>query len=301
VPSTAYLVLAHTDVQQCARLTRALLADPEAHVFLHVDTKSQLDFSGVLSLEPARVHWVARRYKVTWGGFNMVRATWAAIEQALNSTAGFDYLVLLSGLDYPIRHPQAIRDYLRSRPYRQHINRVDVRASPEHYLKVASHYDFRDAWLPFPFLDKVLRKACSLALRPLKRSLPAGMVCTGSSWWAITDECARYVLDVARTQPAYEKFFKFVLASDEYYFHTVIQNSKFAAEAAPLTPYQGRGMWRTANLHVIDPSLARTYILADYAEVMASGKSFVRKVTSAASGPLLDKIDQTLAMVTSPH
>jgi hypothetical protein len=296
VSSTAYLVLAHTDPRQCARLTRALLADREAHIFLHVDGKSKLDFSSVLSLDAARVHWVANRYTVTWGGFSMVRATLAAIEQALSSPVEFDYLVLLSGMDYPIHHPEAIRDFVRSRPYRQHINRVDVRASPEHYLQVASHFDFRDAWLPYPTLDKVLRKACTLALRPVSRSLPAGMVCTGSSWWAITDECARYVLDVARNQPEYEKFFRFVLASDEYYFHTVIQNSRFAAEAVPLLPYQGRGMWRTANLHVVDPSLARTYILADYDEVMATGKSFVRKVTSAVSGPLLDKIDKELAL-----
>jgi hypothetical protein len=300
VPSTAYLVLAHTDVEQCARLTRALVADSDAHIFLHVDGKSKLDFSGVASIEPARVHWVAKRYTVTWGGFNMVRATLAAIEQALRAPVGFDYLVLLSGMDYPIRHPQAIGDFLRSQPYRQHINRVDVRASPEHYLKVASHYDFRDAWLPFPFLDKVLRKACTMAVRPLKRSLPAGMVCTGSSWWAMTSECARYVLEVARTEPDYQRFFRFVLASDEYYFHTIIQNSPFAAEAVPLTPYRGRGMWRTANLHVIDPSLARTYTLADFDEVMASGKSFVRKVTSAASGPLLDEIDRKLGLKAAP-
>lgn len=296
MPSTAYLVLAHADPRQCTRLTRALLADPEAHVFLHVDLKSKFDFSGVLSLDAARVHWVTHRYEVSWGGFSMVRAILACIEQALSSPVGFDYLVLLSGMDYPIRHPESIRDFIRSRTYRQHINRIDVRASPEHYLRVATHFDFRDAWVPFATLDKVLRKTCTLALRPLRRALPAGMLCTGSAWWAITDECARHVLDVARNQPEYEKYFRFILASDEYYVHTVVQNSKFASEAAPLTPYQGRGIWRTANLHVIDPSLSRTYTSADFDVLMQSGRCFVRKVTSAASSPLLDKIDRQLGL-----
>jgi len=296
MPSTAYLVLAHADPRQCARLARALLADREAHVFLHVDLKSTVDFSIVTSVDPTRVHWVAERHRITWGGFNMVRAALAAIAQALASPVGFDYLVLLSEMDYPIRHPEAIRDFIRGREYRQHINRVDVRASPEHYLKVARQFEFRDAWLPFGTLDKVLRKACSLALRPVHRELPAGMVCTGSQWWALTDACARYVLDVARKDDRYEKFFRFVLASDEYYFHTVIQNSRFAGEAVPLTPYQGRGIWRTANLHVIDPSLTRIYSLKDFDELKASGKFFVRKVTSAVSTPLLDRIDEDLGI-----
>jgi hypothetical protein len=292
--ATAFIVLAHADPRQCTRLVRALLKDDTAHIFLHVDLKSKHDFSTVTSLDPARVHAVGERYTVTWSGFNMVRATLAAMKQALAFPVDFDYVVLLSGMDYPIRHPLELREYLRTRPYRQHINRVDVRESTEHYLKVVERYNFRDAWLPARTPDKVLRKLATLALTPIRRTLPVGTICTGSSWWAMTAECARYVVAFAEIDREYAPFFRYVLASDEYYFHTVIQNSKFLPEAVPITPYQGRGMWRTANLHVIHPSLTRIYALDHFDEIMGSGRYFVRKVTSEISGPLLDRIDAEL-------
>ena len=46
-----------------------------------------------------------------------------------------------------------------------------------------------------------------------------------------------------------------------------------------------------ANFHYIDASLDRYFTVDDYDELTGSGKYFVRKVTSARSSPLLDKID----------
>jgi len=292
--STAFLVLAHADPQHCSRLVRALLKDAEAHVFLHVDMKSKHDFSAVFRIDPARVRLVPNRHEVSWGGFSMVQATLATMRAALSSPVAFDYLVLLSGMDYPIRHPIELREYLRSTPHRQHINRVNVRDSTEHYLEKVQHYDFRDAWLPCRTLDRVVRRSASLALRSIRRKVPDGMLCTGSQWWAMTAACARYVVAFAERDTQYARLFRHVLPADEFYFHTVIENSRFRAEAAPILPYQGRGMWRTANLHVIHPSLSRIYVADHFDELMTSGRFFVRKVTSAVSGPLLDQIDATL-------
>jgi Core-2/I-Branching enzyme len=291
----AYLVLAHTDPQQCARLVRRLLFDHQAHVFLHVDKKAMSDFSSAVMVDPARVHIVRERYEVSWSGFSTVRAILAAMRQALSSDVSFGYLVLLSGMDYPIKHPTEIKSYLYAQPFRQHINRVNVADSPEHYLKLAKRYTFRDAWLPAGILDKLIRKLASIASMPVRRKLLPATICTGSSWWALTPECGRFLLEFVDEHEEYDRYFKYVHCPEEHYFHTIVQNSPFVSEAVPILPYRGRGMWKTANLHVIHPSLRKIYTNTDFDEVMRSNRCFVRKVTTSLSATLLDRIDAHIA------
>ena len=292
----AYLVLVHTDPQQCIRLVSRLLSDHEAHVFLHVDEKSRGDFSGAGTLDPARVHFVRERYEVSWSGFSTVRAILAAMREALTVNVNFGYLVLLSGMDYPIKHPRKIKSYLYEQPFRQHINRVDVAESPQHYLKLAKRYTFRDAWLAAGNLDKILRKLATIAAIPVKRKLLQATICTGSSWWALTPDFGHFILKFVDQHSEYDRFFKYIHCPEEHYFHTIVQNTPFVREAVPILAYRGRGMWRTANLHVIHPSLRKIYTEADFDEVMQSNRCFVRKVTTALSTTLLDRIDVHIGM-----
>ena len=293
----AYLVLAHTDPTQCLRLVRRLLADSSAHVFVHVDLKTKSDFSLLNQTNSARVHLVRERHKVSWAGFSVVKATLACMQAALKCGIGFGYLVLLSGMDYPIRHPNDIRNYLYSQPFRQHINRLSVADSPEHYLKLAQRFTFRDAWLDLETIDRGLRKLATIMLTPFKRKLPEQMLCTGSTWWAVTEEFGRYVLVFSQQVVGYERYFKYLHSPDEIYFQTILQSSPFIDEAPPILPYSGRGMWRTANLHVIDPSLRKIYTATDFDKLVESDRCFVRKVTTAASSTLLDRIDIDLGLV----
>jgi hypothetical protein len=287
----AYLVLAHTDSRQCRRLLTRLLSDRDAHIFVHVDRKSRSDFSAAEELDPDRIHFVRERYEVSWSGFSTVRAILAAMREALTFPVNFGYLVLLSGMDYPIKHSMEIKSYLYGQPFRQHINRVNVADSPEHYLKLARRYTFRDAWLPAGNLDKLLRKLASIAVIPVKRKLLQDMICTGSSWWALTPDCGRFIFKFLEEHPEYDQFFRYLHCPEEHYFHTIVQNSPFVGEAVNMLPYTGRGMWKTANLHIIHPSLRKIYTEVDFAEVMQSNRCFVRKVTTDLSTALLDRID----------
>lgn len=292
----AYLVLAHTDPEQCTRLVSRLLADRSCHVFVHLDLKAKSDFSSVADLDPVRVHLVKERYEVFWGGFSVVKGTLAAMREALESGIDFGYLQLLSGMDYPIRHPDEIREYLYTQQFRQHINRLNVADSPEHYLKLAQRYNFRDAWLPYTKLDKLLRKAGRIAAIPFKRNLLAATICMGSTWWAITSDFGRYVLKFAAEHEEYNSFFRYVHSPDEHYFQTVLQNSPFADEAPPIIAYTGRGSWKTANLHLIHHSLRKIYTAAEFDEIMISKRCFVRKVNTEASTSLLTRIDKSLGL-----
>jgi hypothetical protein len=49
-----------------------------------------------------------------------------------------------------------------------------------------------------------------------------------------------------------------------------------------------------ANLHLIDPTLAKWFTIADREEVARSDRYFLRKVRTGASDELLDYIDAEL-------
>jgi hypothetical protein len=292
----AYLVLAHADPEQCTRLISSLLADPNCHIFVHLDLKTKSEFSNAAKLDLARVHFVKERYEISWGGFSMIKGTLAVMKQALASKIDFGYLVLLSGMDYPIRHPDEIREHLYTQQFRQHINRLNVPDSPEHYLKLARRYTFRDAWLPAGIVDKFIRKTGTIAAMPFKRKLLEATICTGSQWWAITPEFGRYVLKFISEHEEYDRYFRYLHSPDEHYFQTILENSPFAQEAPPMLTYTGRGMWKTANLHLIHPSLKKIYTAAEFDEVMSSNRYFVRKVNTGPSTSLLDQIDVSIGL-----
>jgi Core-2/I-Branching enzyme len=290
----AYLMLVHTDPKQVYRLCATLLLDTQADIYIHVDLKSREDFSACQELSRGRIRFISERYKVYWAGFHMVLATLALMKAAVEAGVGYHRMVLVSGSDYPLKHPRAIhRDLLDSR-FPQLINRINAFDSPEYYIHQVTRFHFRDGWIPPTTPDKILRKLATLSVRPIKRSLPEGLVpCEGSQWWVLTEECVRYLLTMVRERPELLRLYRYAMAPDEHFFHTLVQNSPFATEAAPIMPYTGKGMWKKANIHVVHHSLKKIYTLDDFDELMTTGKLFVRKVSTLHSTALMDKLDQT--------
>jgi hypothetical protein len=145
-------------------------------------------------------------------------------------------------------------------------------------------------------VDKIIRKAGTIAAIPFKRKLLDATICTGSSWWALTSEFGRYVLNFVSEHGEYDCYFRYLHSSDEHYFQTILENSPFAHQAAPVITYTGRGMWKMANLHLIHPSLKKIYTAAEFGEIMASKRCFVRKVNTGVSTSLLDMIDTAVGV-----
>jgi hypothetical protein len=92
----AYLILAHNNYNHLRRLVKALNGSTSTF-FIHIDKKSEMpdnlhDFENVIFV---------KRSKVWWSGWSIVDATLRLMRVAVSH--GFDYYILLSGTDYPIR------------------------------------------------------------------------------------------------------------------------------------------------------------------------------------------------------
>ncbi len=84
----------------------------------------------------------------------MVLATLALMRAAVDAEPTYHHLVLLSGQDYPLKHPKAIKEYLLNSPFPQHINRINALESQDYYIHQVTRFHFRDGWLPFPWLTR---------------------------------------------------------------------------------------------------------------------------------------------------
>jgi hypothetical protein len=270
----AYLILAHEQPEQLARLVDRIL-DEDAHVFIHVDKKTNIrPFLDALGHIPnpwkkTNLHLAARRRKVAYFGFSTVEATLTLMKQA-SGFGSFSRYTLLSGADYPIRTNSEIRDILSAN--RQEFIaywRIDDRPSWRHKLE---HYFLTDLvpvrnlkrprlrrfWrihqsLPYLFWSAFNRHRHRFPIRryPFPELVPYG----GSQWWSLTDECVRYLLDFVDKRRDVVRFFRYVQCPDEMFFQTILMNSPFAERAANFDRYRRWSEERKSDPDALSPML----------------------------------------------
>lgn len=289
----AFLVLAHMDAAQVERLAERL--HPH-RVFVHWDLKSPaVQFSPAIT--PTRI-----RYPTYWGGYSIVRATLELMRLALAQDEIFSKFVLLSGSCYPIRPVSDLVAMFDGAGSKDYIRAVRVDDSPFLPTMVERPY-FLDGVLPYAVrrttagrvAHAALRRIVEPTVRPFQRRRTLDMTLMhGSQWWALTPATARHLVDTVTSNPAIERFYRLTYAPDEQIFQTIAHNTGFSTTIEPAMTFEGDGVHRTANLHLIHPSLTKWYGEADFDEIAASGRYFVRKVSAATSGRLMDMIDNTL-------
>jgi hypothetical protein len=299
-----YLIAAHTDPVNLARLVSRLPEESEVHV--HVDAKvSDSDIASWRQMMRADVVFVERRHRVTWSGFGMVRAELELLRSALaKKPKDHEHLVLLSGADYPIRPVSEFEDYLRTVPHRQHIRAFAIPESESRYFRQVERYWWMDQLVPGRILDKAVRRLMNevfgRALGRL-RGRPPLVPCQGLTWWAITADCAHHVLEEVTHSIELVRFFSHTWCPDEKFVHSIVYGSPFAKETrcGEIERYRGPGQWRLTNFHLIHPSLTKYYALDDIDEVAMSDAYFVRKVRTGHSDHLLDWLDRNRLSTTT--
>lgn len=286
----AYLILAHADPQMLNKLVWVI--DYKAFIFIHLDKESSMSDYEELQW-PSSCSFIKHRTKVYWGGISMINATIYLIKAALDTKETFSHLVLLSGCDYPIKHPKIIHQFLNENKNRQFIRFSEVSCIKPGMRRIS------DYWIHEPFLplsskiDKpfrtLLSKALSALLPPkkLKNMTPA----FGSQWWALTPDCALYTIRFLEDNLDILKFFSTSHAPDELVFHTIVANSPYIQQTEGFLKDIKRE--RTLNnLHII--RVGRVYDEIDFPEIKKADKFFVRKLDSGSSEKLIKLINEQL-------
>lgn len=281
----AYIISAYKYPGQLVRLISRL--DQEgATFFVHVDKKAA-DFVYQAVVEGTRplpnVHFL-KRYRCYWGGFGHVQATLEGFEEIFRRETSFDYAILLTGQDYPIKSNAYIRDFLLQNQGKSFLHHFPLPTTEWEDTGLARIENWHLRWF-----GRHLVVPGSL-LPGLRRSLPEGLKpYGGSSYWCLARECVAYVYRFVRENPAYVRYFKTVDVPDEIFFQTILMNSPLAKSVV------------NDDLHYVvwqvpDSGSPEILRLEDFEQIARSPKLFARKFDATVDELVLDRIDLELVV-----
>jgi hypothetical protein len=232
----AYLIMAHNTPNHAYKLIQRLNSH-HSKIFLHIDKKSDIRPFTRVEEDFGNVCFIPERVSVFWGDFSGVQATINLMKNALTDPVKFDYLVLLSGSDYPVRSKDYIEAYLKRSKGKEFIGgitmpnqRVSKPISRLTSYRFQRQYNFS---LYLKLVDALNEAALKLGFqRNYKRFLGHLQPYAGSQWWALSAHACLYILQFMEDNPEIVKFFKNTILPDESFFHTIIGNSPFKSNMA---------------------------------------------------------------------
>ena len=295
----AYIISAYKLPQQLVRLVERLDAEG-ASFFIHVDQKtSRAAFVGMSEPLARRANVVfLERHRCSWGGFGHVEASLKGLRALQDEAVQFDYAVLLTGQDYPIKSNAQIHGFFAESGGRSFLEYFPLPhpAWPGH-----GGLDRFLQWHFFPFGRHVALPAIRprrfgraqgrgtgpVAPLAVEHALPKNWIPHGgSSYWCLSRECVEYVQRFLNDNPWVERYFRHTWVPDELFFQTILLNS----------PLKNRLV--NDNLRYIQwtrgaPS-PDVLSVADYRSLARSTQLFARKIDESVEPGILDLIDRNL-------
>jgi hypothetical protein len=320
--TVVYLITSHRLPQQVLRLAKTLRSgSPHAPIVVHHDRSSTtLDPRPFRELES--VHLLQFSVPVEWGGMSIVEMNLRCFRWILDHL-DFEWLVLVSGQDYPLKPLDEIEESLRTATHdglmeepaevRNRVLRPDPRRI--HY-SFTFRYFYRYYTLPsWPGRVEVaarLRRRASSALwrvlprvqglvflhpmptgarprlgvRRLRSPFTHGFGCyKASPWFTLRRRAIERITEMGPRERALWRYYSRTVIPDESYFQTILFND------------------RTFRFHPDNmvfskwhPGSGSPEVLTreDLPEALSSGKHFARKLDMEVDPSALDELDRHL-------
>jgi hypothetical protein len=256
-----YIILAHRLPNQLARLVSRLDA-PSVSFFIHIDANTDDATHAEMAdgmIGRNNVCFLPR-HQHTWGSWGIVAATLEGLEQVIRTKVLPDYVILLSGQDYPLRTPGDIEAFLAEH---RGTSFIDARQLPDY------------TWNWHGAMDRFHGQPLPSGMKPFG----------GSQWWALSGDCAAYVKGVA--DGGLIRLFEGVAIPSEHFVQTVVANSPFRDRLSRVDAAAVKGV------HYIDWDRGSPKVLGveDFERLIASHALFARKFDVAEDSAILDMID----------
>jgi hypothetical protein len=310
--SVCYLVRTHRNPAQIQRLiTRLLQGSRDGFIVIMHDRDGC-----VLDLEPSllrggRLEVLRTNEGVYRGEFSMFAAYLQAIRWLEGSGRSYEWLVHLSGQDYPLRSILEIERDLEAAPYDAFVDCWRVGGPDDRWRRhqgpMRYHYHYRR----FPdWMRPVLRalKWTHSIQRSFRvfltygahfgrrcRSLPFGeqlplMGC--SDWHNLRRKCVQYVLAWMGEHPEVLEHYRLCISPEESFIATVLCNAPHLRICRDNRRYID---WR-------DPIDAhpRTLTMEDLGALTSGRHDFARKFDIDVDANVLDALDRRIAPDESP-
>lgn len=202
--------------------------------YIHIDKKIKLPAKEVQKLESnKKVTLLSRKYVTNWGGLNTLKSILFLTKEALKDSS-IEYVHMISGGDFPIKDSGYFSGFLNKNKGKQFIETHELpnKRWADGGMNRLHHYNLYDVFDPKGYwgarairYSLKFQKAFKLQ-RKISTTLPK--LYGGSTWWTLSVDCLKYVIDYTDKNPELLKRMKYTFCSEEIYFQTVIMTSPFA-------------------------------------------------------------------------
>jgi hypothetical protein len=314
-----YLILSHREPAQVARLVRVLVeGSPDCQVVVHHDqASSRLERAALPPDE--RVSLVAFRRGIGWGGWEIVDVLLRCLEWT-RARLEFDWLVVISGQDYPALAPAKIDDFLARAPVDAYVHAglvsprpaIGWRPSTEGWTTRRYHYRYRtlpwvrasprgklgrafrtgalrltaiQPWLAVaPYPDDTVH----LGVRRRRTPFDANRPCLkGSQWFTASRKAVDRLIAGGARDDALVDHYRGCVLPDESFVQTVLHNDSSLRVCNDDLRFT---RWQPGSSH---PDVLG---VRDVDAVLASGMLFARKFDMGLEPSALDEIDRRLGL-----
>lgn len=240
-----YFIQSHKNPEQILRLVTAIkTSSPNCHIIISHDfSSSHLELNRLKSL--TNIDLIKRYQPARRGDSSILEIFLEVLEYLFQNNIEFDWLVTLSGQDYPIQPISKFEEFLFSTQYDGFLNYYDFFAADRPMNKrqdaikrYTSQYISLPSWCK-PLLKKIsrvekfipfLRVQAHCAMIGLKAwSTPFNsdfIAYRGYYWNTLSQECISYFRDFLKNNPKILKYYKKTLAPEESLMATVLVNSQ---------------------------------------------------------------------------
>lgn len=289
----AYLILAHKNPRQVARLFEAL-HDPADRFVLHFDRRAPAALHSLgraLARAHANVELLPAR-TILWGGCEMAAVQVAAMAAALRGGGSWHHFVNLTGQDFPLKPRAEIEARLAAAPAASYVSWFDPAAVP---LWSNTRERLERYYLEWPWLDRLLRlPAAGRRLRralgwrnrlphlPLYRRRPPGFRVYGGANHVVLSRAACLHLATSPDARRILRWLRHAAHANEIVFQSVLLNS-------PLAPTIVNTHLREIDFppHAPHP---RTFTGADFERLARSDRLYARKFDETVDREVLERL-----------
>ena len=314
--NVTYFVASHVNPEQVGRLVRACRSsgNPQSRVLIHHNyAVSHLD--PALVQRHGNVDMLPEHSDIGWGKFAACEMVLEAMRYLLDHRA-FEWVIYLSGQDYPIRPLSEIERELATTPYDGFIQAKPVDecswhlgfgryyyryyeppkfpgwASVRDYLRRRTQRQVREGHVRPRFnIPSERHGTFKVGVRPLRPPFNERFRCYfGSAWWTLNRRAVESMVRMARQRPDLIRHYRRALwATTESFFATLLFNDP----SLNLCAANDKRFVSWTHPETGHPDMLS---MDDWDRLMASDAHFARKIDGTKTPELLDRLDRHIGI-----
>lgn len=273
---TAYFILVHRYPRQFMRLFMAIYHPANCYL-IHVDKKAGVGLQAEIRdfLASFSNAHLLESQNVVWGGYSMVETELRGIKELMKISAEWDFFILLSGQDFPLKPQAFIQDFLSRNKGKDFISIADqAKERPDTLSRVENYFiELRNRVLRTPFKRPYLRDVTPYI---------------GDQWMILSRNCCEFVCSSGEVEK-FKSFYRHTLIADEGFFQTILMNTNYSGTL--VNDDKRAIIWIPVGNIKLRP---KTFTANDTDFLLASDNLFARKFDETVDSTILDILESKL-------